>query len=107
MAGRTRARLAGAGFQVYHHMNGPSEFTVVGTLRDWSVTERLGEIRVPPLLTGGRHDECRPEPHADRQRRIPGPELVILDQTSRAAFAEERAHSRAPARAFRERSAAP
>ena len=29
--------------EVYHTMNGPSEFHVVGTLRDWDITARLGE----------------------------------------------------------------
>jgi proline-specific peptidase len=82
--------FAGAGMHVYHQMNGPSEFTVVGTLKDWSVTERLGEIAVPTLLTGGRFDECRPEHLADMQRRIPGSELVIFEESSHSAFAEER-----------------
>jgi L-proline amide hydrolase len=30
---------------VYHTMNGPSEFHVIGTLRDWDLTPRLHEIR--------------------------------------------------------------
>jgi proline-specific peptidase len=82
--------FAGAGLQVYHYMNGPSEFTVVGTLKDWDVTERLAEIGVPTLLVGGRHDECRPEHLADMQARIPGSELVILEESSHLSFAEER-----------------
>ena len=98
--------FAGAGFQVYHHMNGPSEFTVVGTLRDWSVTERLGQIRVPTLLTGGRQDECRPEHLADMQRHIPGSELVIFEQSSHSAFAEERDHYLAVVGDFLERAEA-
>jgi proline iminopeptidase len=44
--------FAEAGYDVYSTMNGPSEFTVVGTLKDWDVTDRLGEIGVPTLLTG-------------------------------------------------------
>src|SRR5579871_5882185 len=34
---------------VYNYMNGPSEFHVIGVLKDWDVTERLSEIRVPTL----------------------------------------------------------
>ena len=34
-------------------MNGPSEFHVVGTLKDWNIVDRLGEIRVPTLVTLG------------------------------------------------------
>jgi proline-specific peptidase len=82
--------FAGAGFDVYHTMNGPSEFAVVGTLKDWDVTDRLHEIRVPTLLTGGRHDECRPEHLAEMHGRIPESELVIFEESSHFAFAEER-----------------
>jgi proline-specific peptidase len=82
--------FAGAGLQVYHHMNGPTEFTVVGTLKDWDVTDRLGEIGVPTLLTGGRYDECRPEHLEGMRDRIPDSELVIFEESSHTAFAEER-----------------
>ena len=53
---------------VYHTMNGPSEFHVVGTLRDWSIIDRLDRIRAPTLLISGRHDEATPavvQPFAD------------------------------------------
>ncbi len=35
---------------VYGTMNGPSEFHVIGSLREWNITDRLGEIDVPTLL---------------------------------------------------------
>ena len=49
-------------------MNGPSEFHVVGTIRDWSIIDRLGRVDVPVLLISGRHDEATPatvQPYAD------------------------------------------
>src|SRR6476659_3081247 len=45
---------------VYHTMNGPSEFHVVGSLKDWSVVDRLDGIRVPTLVVAGAHDEAMP-----------------------------------------------
>jgi L-proline amide hydrolase len=45
---------------VYHTMNGPSEFHVIGTLRSWDITPRLGEIDVPVLVISGEHDEATP-----------------------------------------------
>ncbi len=45
---------------VYHAMNGPSEFHVVGSLRQWDITARLNEIRVPALVISGEHDEATP-----------------------------------------------
>ena len=41
---------------VYKTMNGPSEFHVTGTLREWSVVDRLGEIDVPTLVMWGEQD---------------------------------------------------
>jgi proline-specific peptidase len=81
--------FAEAGYQVYQTMNGPSEFTVVGTLKDWDVTDRLGEIRVPTLLVGGRYDECRPEHLQDMQRRIRDSGLAIIEDASHLCFAEQ------------------
>ena len=43
---------------VYQTMNGPSEFHVTGTLRDWTIEDRLERVRAPTLLISGRHDEA-------------------------------------------------
>jgi L-proline amide hydrolase len=43
---------------VYHMMNGPSEFHVIGTLKSWSVIDRLHRVIAPTLLISGRHDEA-------------------------------------------------
>ncbi len=54
---------------VYHLMNGPSEFHCIGTIRDWSIIDRLDRIQVPTLLVSGRHDEATPvvvQPFVDR-----------------------------------------
>lgn len=80
--------FAEAGYDVYHTMNGPSEFTVTGSLREWDVTPRLAEIEVPTLLVGGRHDECRPAHLEDMRRRIPGARLAIIEDASHLCFAE-------------------
>ncbi len=56
---RTFAQLA-EDPTVYHTMNGPSEFHVIGTLRDWDITPRLGAVRVPVLVLSGEHDEATP-----------------------------------------------
>jgi proline-specific peptidase len=81
--------FAEAGYQVYETMNGPSEFTVVGTIKDWDLTERLGKIDLPTLLVGGRYDECRPEHLQDMQRRIADSELAIIEDASHLCFAEQ------------------
>jgi L-proline amide hydrolase len=45
---------------VYSAMNGPSEFHVTGSLRDWTIVDRLGAISVPTLLISGEFDEATP-----------------------------------------------
>jgi proline-specific peptidase len=83
--------FAGLGADVYLTMWGPSEFgPVTGRLRGWDVTSRLAAISVPTLVTGGRHDEARPEHMAVLASGIPGAELVIFEDSSHMAFIEER-----------------
>lgn len=43
---------------VYHTMNGPSEFHVIGSLKDWTVIDRAPKITAPTLLINGRYDEA-------------------------------------------------
>jgi proline iminopeptidase len=81
--------FAEAGYDVYNTMNGPSEFTVTGTLKTWDIMDRLPEITVPALLVGGRHDECTPGHLADMHARIPGSQLAIIEDASHLCFAEQ------------------
>jgi len=80
--------FAEAGYEVYTSMNGPSEFTVTGTLKTWDISGRLGEITVPTLLVGGRYDECRPGHLEEMHRRIAGSRLEIIEDASHLCFAE-------------------
>jgi proline-specific peptidase len=81
--------FAEAGYVVYNTMNGPSEFTVTGTLKTWSVMDRLAEISVPTLLVGGRYDECTPGHLTEMHSRIPRSQLVIIEDASHLCFAEQ------------------
>jgi proline-specific peptidase len=81
--------FAAAGYDVYNTMNGPSEFTVTGTLKTWDVMDRLGEIQTPALLVGGRYDECRPAHLEEMHRRIAGSQLAIIEDASHLCFAEQ------------------
>ncbi len=75
--------------QVYLTMNGPSEFHVIGTLKDWDITARLPEIRVPTLITSGRYDEATPLIAETVQRGIPGSKWVIFEHSAHMSHAEE------------------
>lgn len=76
--------------QVYNAMQGPNEFVITGTLKDWDITGRLGEIAVPTLVTSGRYDECTPRIAEQVHRGIRGSEWVLFEESSHTAFIEER-----------------
>jgi L-proline amide hydrolase len=77
--------------EVYRYMNGPSEFHVVGTLTDWDITPRLGEIRVPTLVVSGEFDEATPAINRTVADGIPGAESVIYPDASHMAHVEDTA----------------
>ena len=77
---------------VYFTMNGPNEFTIIGTIRDWDVTDQLPTIRVPTLVTVGRYDEVTPRVAESIHRGIRGSKLVRFENSAHLAMWEERSH---------------
>jgi proline-specific peptidase len=75
--------------EVYHTMNGPSEFYVIGTLKDWDIVDRLGAIRVPTLVISGRYDEATPAIAETVHHGIPGSTWVLFEYSSHMPHAEE------------------
>lgn len=75
--------------EVYHAMNGPSEFHVTGVIKEWNIVDRLGEIHVPTLLLSGRYDEATPAIVEVLQRGIPGAEWTIFEHSSHMPHLEE------------------
>lgn len=57
---------------VYYTMNGPNEFHVIGTLRDWSVVDRLPSVTIPTLVVAGEFDEATPATWQPFLDLIPG-----------------------------------
>ena len=74
---------------VYGTMNGPSEFTVIGPLREFDLTPRLGEFDVPLLLVSGEHDEVRPEVVRDVYERVPGARWELFEGCSHTPHLEQ------------------
>jgi len=74
---------------VYTTMNGPNEFFVVGTLRNWSVIDRLPAIEVPTLLVSGRYDEATPATVQPFKDGIKGARWEIFEHSSHMPHVEE------------------
>jgi len=75
---------------VYHTTNGPSEFHVTGSFKQWGVLDRLHEIDVPVLVISGRYDEATPALQDVLVAGIPDARQVLLEDASHLAFWEQR-----------------
>ena len=83
------AAFAEMGTDIFETMFGPSDFRIVGTIRDWDVFDRLAEIRLPTLILAGRFDECVPEHMWDMHQRIAGSRFELFESTAHMPFIEE------------------
>ena len=75
---------------VYRTMNGPSEFHIIGSCKDWQVKDRLHEIRVPTLLVSGRYDEATPALQQVLLDGIADSEWLCFEESSHMPHVEER-----------------
>ncbi|EHD20942.1 MULTISPECIES: proline iminopeptidase-family hydrolase [Brenneria] len=85
---------------VYHAMNGPTEFHVIGSMKNWSIIDRLSAINVPTLLISGRYDEAAPEVVEPFAEYIRDAEWIIFEHSSHMPHVEERAACMAAVRHF-------
>jgi L-proline amide hydrolase len=74
---------------VYNTMNGPNEFFVIGTLKDWNIIPELHKIKVPTLIISGRHDEATPACVQPFKDNIAGSRWVIFEHSSHMPHVEE------------------
>ena len=75
--------------EVYNTMNGPSEFHVIGVIKDWDIVNRLVEIHVPTLVISGRYDEATPLIAETVHRGIPGSDWVLFENSAHVPHVEE------------------
>lgn len=74
---------------VYHTMNGPSEFHVIGSLKHWDIRPQLKEIITPTLLVSGQYDEATPAMVKEIQGLIPGSKWELFAESSHMPHVEE------------------
>ena len=76
---------------MYRNMNGPTEFHVIGAMKDWTIEDRLSQINAPTLLISGRHDEATPTVVSPYVQNIPNCRWVIFEHSSHMSHVEEKA----------------
>jgi proline iminopeptidase len=77
------------GTDIFETMFGPSDFHIVGTMREWDVFDRLAEITLPTLILSGRFDECVPEHMWEMHQRISGSRFEFFGKSAHMPFIEE------------------
>ncbi|OBK18808.1 proline iminopeptidase-family hydrolase [Mycobacterium asiaticum] len=88
------------GTEIFETMFGPSDFHIVGTIRDWDVRDRLREITLPTLLLAGRFDECSPDDMREMHEHIVGSRFEFFEKSAHLPFIEEPAKFDAVMRDF-------
>jgi L-proline amide hydrolase len=74
---------------VYHAMNGPSEFHVIGSLKGWDITPRLHDVRVPALVISGEYDEATPSVVRPLVDALPDARWELFDGASHSTHLEQ------------------
>jgi L-proline amide hydrolase len=74
---------------VYYTMNGPNEFHVLGTLRGWSIIDRLPRITAPTLVIAGEFDEATPAAWQPYVEHIPHAQSHVFPDASHCSHLEK------------------
>ena len=74
---------------VYNTMNGPNEFFVVGTLKNWNIIPELHKINVPTLIISGHYDEATRACVQPFKDNIRGSRWVIFEHSSHMPHVEQ------------------
>ncbi|CCL98485.1 uncharacterized protein FIBRA_00483 [Fibroporia radiculosa] len=75
---------------IYYTMQGPSEFTITGSLRSWNIISELHKINVPTLLTNGAYDTAQDLVMAPAFEKISKVKWYTFSRSAHMAFVEER-----------------
>ncbi len=66
------------GGNVYLYMEGPSEFTITGTIKDYDRTGQLPMIKIPTLFIAGEFDEAPPSTVQYYSSLTPGSKFQVI-----------------------------
>ena len=78
-----------AGKEAYVVGWGPNEYTPMGTLKDYDVTEQLADIKEPALVISGGNDLCTPYIAKYMYDRIPNSRWELFRTCRHMCFVED------------------
>lgn len=73
---------------VYETLQGPNEFLITGSLKDWTIVDRLSAIEVPTLVVAGEFDEAVPETWQPLLDEIPRVRSIVFPDASHCVHLE-------------------
>lgn len=85
---------------IYNYMQGPSEFTITGTLKRYDVTPELKSIKVPVLFTVGEFDEADPLTIKRQAALTPGARVEVIPGAAHVTTWDNPAATIAAVRSF-------
>lgn len=75
--------------EIYERMWGDSELFGTGTLKDWSVEDKLSNVDVPTLIISGALDESTPKMNKLMNERIRNSRWILLEKSHHIGYVEE------------------
>ncbi|EKN70103.1 peptidase [Neobacillus bataviensis LMG 21833] len=75
--------------EIYNIMWGPSEFTVLGNLKEFDCTTQLKDLACPALYTCGRFDEATPETTQLYSSLTPHSKFHVFEKSAHMPYIEE------------------
>lgn len=90
----------GFGQESYVAMNGPSEFSIIGSLRTYERESELARLRVPTLYLSGEYDTCTPGASRQYAARTPGAEVAVIPGAGHLTTLDEPGATNDAVRAF-------
>lgn len=67
---------------IYNYMQGPSEFTITGTLTEYNATSFLKDVKIPTLFTVGDVDEADPVTIRKQAAMVPGAKVFVIPNSA-------------------------
>ena len=71
---------------LYGYMEGPSEFSITGTLKGYTIAPRLKEIKCPTLFIAGEHDEVLPQTLMYYKSMVPKSQFAFIRDAGHLAM---------------------
>lgn len=75
--------------EIYKAIQGPSEFTIGGELKNWNITHKLPGIQVPTLLTNGMYDTMQPPVTDAMAEAIPNVQRQLFERSGHMTMVDE------------------